>query len=144
MMTFIKKTSLSPLIPLSNWRGDRGEAYYKTANLKVYEELKELQKELKKNSTKAEKVLWEELRNKKLKFKFRRQHIIDDYVVDFVCLAKNLIIEVDGKIHTKRREYDYERTKELMSFGYRVIRFTNNEILYNLNSVMRKILTNLK
>ena len=119
---------------------------YMTARPSIYGLLKELQQERKKQTTQAEQILWEVLRGKKLGFKFRRQHIIDDFIVDFVCLEKNLIIEVDGKYHNsnEQQEADDLRTEILNSYGYKVIRFKNKELIGSIDSVLRKITETLK
>ncbi|WP_346883209.1 DUF559 domain-containing protein [uncultured Algibacter sp.] len=96
-------------------------------------------KEMRANPTKAEAVLWEALRNKKLNAKFRQQHLIGDYIVDFVCLDKKLIIEVDGKIHDSQVEADAKRTEILENDYFKVIRFKNEEVLDNINVVLEKI-----
>ncbi|MEO2059871.1 MAG: DUF559 domain-containing protein [Mesonia sp.] len=97
------------------------------------------------NPTEAERILWEQLRSKKLEgYKFRQQHLIDDFIVDFVCLSKKLVVEVDGKIHETTKEYDGERTKILEEKGFKVIRFKNEEIICNLDNVLQKILETLE
>ena len=101
--------------------------------------LLERAKEMRANPTNAEAILWEQLRNKKLDAKFRQQHLIGDYIVDFVCLRKRLIIEVDGKIHESQVEEDAKRTEILENDYYKVIRFTNEEVLGNIESVLEKI-----
>jgi len=103
-------------------------------------------KEMRANPTKAEEVLWKELKGKKLEAKFRQQHLIDDYIVDFVCLSKKLIIEVDGDYHNTPEQIvkDNERTEVLESLGYKLIRFTNKEVLTDLNSVIETIKQELK
>jgi len=92
-----------------------------------------------KGPTQAEAYLWEILRNKKLGVKFRQQHIIDIYIVDFVCLSKKLVIEIDGEFHKNRKEYDLLRTQVLNSKGFRVIRFTNQEVLSYTENVIQQI-----
>ena len=74
-----------------------------------------------------------------MKSKFRRQHIIDTYIVDFVCIKKKLVIEVDGKIHDYQTEYDAQRTQYLNLQGFRVVRFPNYDVVNNLNQVIAKI-----
>lgn len=119
---------------------------YMTARPSAYKLLKELQQENKKNSTEAERVLWESLRGKKLDVKFRRQHIIDEFIVDFVCLEKNLIIEVDGGYHTtiEQKEADDLRTQILNEIGFTVIRFTNEQIIGDIDNVLEYIESRLK
>lgn len=114
---------------------------YQTARPSTYNLLKELKNQNKKNSTQAETILWEYLRNKNLKFKFRRQHIIDMFIADFVCLEKNLIIEVDGGYHntSEQKEVDELRTQILNEIGFKVIRFTNEQVIGNTDKVIQKI-----
>ncbi len=103
-------------------------------------------KEMRKNPTESEKILWEQLKNKNLDYKFRQQHLIDDYIVDFVCLSKELIIEVDGGYHNvpEQIKLDEERTFVLNKKGFKVVRFTNEEVLGNLEIVLSKIKTELE
>ena len=98
-------------------------------------------KRMRKEPTDAEAALWELLRDKKLGDKFRRQHLIDDFIVDFVCLSKNLVIEVDGGYHNDptQKEYDEQRTLYLNEKGFKVIRFTNEEVIGNTEAVLTKI-----
>jgi very-short-patch-repair endonuclease len=112
---------------------------YITANPKNYLLIKEMRDSLKDNPTEAEKVMWEYLRNKKTGYKIRRQHIIDDFITDFVCLSKKTVIEIDGKIHLQQKEYDELRTARLNELGYEVIRFTNEEVFANPELVSLKI-----
>ncbi|GAA3595870.1 leucine--tRNA ligase [Flavivirga amylovorans] len=101
--------------------------------------LLERAKEMRANPTQAEEALWQELRNKNLDAKFRQQHLIGDYIVDFVCLDKKLIIEVDGKIHESQVDEDAKRTEVLENDYFKVIRFTNEEVLSNIESVLKII-----
>ncbi|MFV1998294.1 MAG: endonuclease domain-containing protein, partial [Acidiferrobacterales bacterium] len=95
---------------------------------------------MRKNQTEAEKRLWWHLRNRQMEgCKFRRQEVIGDYIVDFLCLEPKLIIEVDGGHHIDQYEYDQVRTKYLASLGYKVIRFWNNDVLANTPAVLEKI-----
>jgi len=117
---------------------------WNTANKQFYPYLKSDRDRLKLEMTQAEKILWEELRNKKLGVKFRRQHIIDCYIPDFASLSIKLIIEVDGKIHLKRRKEDKERTGRLEMLGYKVIRFRNEEVENDLEKVLTEISLNIE
>jgi leucyl-tRNA synthetase/very-short-patch-repair endonuclease len=101
----------------------------------------ELAKEMRKGHTEAEDILWQQLRNDKLDEKFRRQHPIDKYIVDFICLQKKLIVEVDGGYHenAEQQAYDAERTKVLFEIGFNVIRFTNDEVIKNIKNVIKQI-----
>jgi len=95
--------------------------------------------------THAEATLWEKLRAKRLNgYKFRRQHIIPPFIVDFYCAELGLIIEIDGPIHQAQNEYDQQRTKFLESFGKHVIRFTNQRILEEIDEVLCEIYTHIK
>ncbi|MGV8993204.1 MAG: leucine--tRNA ligase [Flavobacterium sp.] len=100
-------------------------------------------KDSRKNPTEAEAFLWEEIRNKKIGYKFRQQHLIEDYIVDFVCLSKGLIIEVDGGYHftPEQKQLDDERTLKLNQKGYEVIRFTNEQVLNDTEQVLKDIRT---
>lgn len=106
--------------------------------------LKTLAKNLRKESTEAETLLWRHLRNRQINnAKFRRQHIIGSYIVDFVCLEKNLIIELDGGHHSEQKKNDDIRTSSLESQGYNVIRFWNDEVLNQIKYVLEAILHEL-
>ncbi|MBT7491669.1 MAG: endonuclease domain-containing protein [Bacteroidetes bacterium] len=98
--------------------------------------------ELRKHMTKAELILWEELRNKKLLgLKFRRQHPISRFIADFYCHKHKLVIELDGEIHLKNDVAinDKKREDEIKSLGITVLRFKNNEIINHLESVLQQI-----
>ena len=105
-------------------------------------------RQLRKDQTKAEALLWERLRNRKLKgYKFRRQHPINNsYVVDFYCASRNLIIEVDGSIHDieEIKEKDKIREEFLTKWNYRIVRIKNNEIYVDIESVLERILIELE
>jgi very-short-patch-repair endonuclease len=101
---------------------------------------KEIRQELRNNPTSEETLLWKHLQHCRLGFKFRRQHSIGPYIVDFYCAKKKLIIEVDGKQHLQNLEYDEERTMYLKHLGYKVIRFWNSEINNNIQKVVSTIL----
>ena len=98
-------------------------------------------RELRKRSTKQEKVLWQELKNKKLGYKFRRQHSIGGYVADFYCAESRLVIEIDGSSHNKeiQKEYDSIRDTFLKDLNHAILRFKNEDIDNNLNEVIKKI-----
>ena len=94
------------------------------------------------NQTKAEKMLWDELRNRKLDgFKFRRLHPLKDFIVDFYCHEFSLVVELDGEYHseTEQAEYDSGRTFELEGLGFEVIRFHNKAIEEDIKIVLEKI-----
>lgn len=93
------------------------------------------------NQTKAEARLWTELRGRKLAgYKFRRQHVIDGFIVDFCCLQHDLIIEVDGPVHQMRQEYDAARSQHLIDLRYFVLRVSNHDVLENIEVVKEQIL----
>ena len=106
-----------------------------------YDLLKDYAKKNRRNSTTAENVLWQNIRNKQLGVEFRRQHVIGDFIVDFVCLDKMLVIEVDGGYHTERDqlEDDETRARILNSLGFWVVRFSNERVLLDLNNVKSDI-----
>jgi len=118
---------------------DNNKPGYITANPKNYLLIKEIRDSLKNNPTQAEKLLWLYLKNKKTGYKIRRQHIIDDFIVDFVCLNKKVVIEVDGKIHLNQKEYDELRTTRLNELEFKVIRFENEEVFLNPEKVANQI-----
>ena len=98
---------------------------------------------LRKNMTPAEKILWIELRNRRVfKARFRRQHPVDIFVLDFYCHEYKLAVEIYGEIHLRQEvaEYDDGRTHDLEQFGIKVLRFTNNDIFNNMPNVRSKIL----
>jgi very-short-patch-repair endonuclease len=99
-----------------------------------------LARTLRSQSSDAENVLWRHLRARRLMgYKFRRQTVIEPYIVDFVCLEARLIIEADGGQHSDQEAYDARRTAWLEGMGYRVMRFWNHEVLGELQSVLEQI-----
>jgi very-short-patch-repair endonuclease len=108
--------------------------------MKTPNPLFEYRRKLRREQTPAEELLWSELRGRKLGgFKFRRQHQIGRFIADFYCAEAKLIVEIDGGIHLRQVPEDSERTKDLISSGYRVIRFANAEVESNLGGVCEKI-----
>ena len=94
--------------------------------------------------TEAEKLLWKELRNRKLSgYRFRRQHTIGPFIADFCCVEARLVVELDGDRHVWRRRRDIRRTGRLKPAGYRVMRFWDREVLDNLPRILRRILQEL-
>jgi very-short-patch-repair endonuclease len=90
--------------------------------------------------TPAEAALWERLKKKRLHgLKFRRQHPLHHFILDFYCHAHQLVVEADGGIHHRQQEYDAARTEWLTQRGFRVIRFSNEEIFNDLETVLHKI-----
>jgi very-short-patch-repair endonuclease len=103
--------------------------------------LKETARTLRKNPTDTEKLLWKHLQRKQLcELKFRRQQPIGNYIVDFICFEKKLIVELDGGQHAIEQEKDKERDEWLRSEGYKVLRFWNTDVLQNLEGVLETIL----
>lgn len=117
---------------------------YKTANPAMSKFLIDKARENRKTATEAENLLWQAVRNHQLGYKIRRQHYIDRFIVDFVCLSKKLVFEVDGEIHLDQEEYDASRTYELEQFGFKVIRFKNEDVLNNIDSILSKIKSELE
>ena len=138
--TFVHKVACSAPPP------DKGEAGRGSKpqlhNLKYQENRR---RQLRKNPTEPEKRFWSWVRGKQLGTKFRRQHGIGQYIVDFYCAEFGLIIEIDGDSHYTEdaKEYDNERTAFLQSKGYQVVRFTNLEVMQNKEGVLTKLMVYL-
>ena len=117
-----------------------------TADPMQYDLLKENAVKNRSNPTEAESVMWDMLKGNKIGYHFRRQHIILDYIVDFICLEKGLIIELDGGYHNdpQQKEYDQARTAHLQRLGYTELRFKNEELLCNPDAVIHKITDTLQ
>ena len=115
----------------SNWSTD-----------KIPEPILQYARDMRKNASEAEILLWDKLRNRKLSgLKFRRQQHLEGYILDFYCHEVRLGIEVDGKYHEEKeqKEFDEQRTQYLNEFGIEVIRFTNEEVLNNIDNVLVNI-----
>jgi very-short-patch-repair endonuclease len=115
--------------------------------MKVYDEARtgavQRARQLRRDSTDAEKRLWRALRTKLPQYKWRRQMPVGPYFVDFACFAERLIIELDGGQHAGAGEYDRARTRFVESQGYRVLRFWNNDVLTNTDGVLGRIAESL-
>lgn len=113
---------------------------WQTSSPDRYDILKGFARENRKEMTDAEQWLWEHLRTIP-EFRFRRQHPIGDYIVDFVCLRLNLIIEVDGAYHNEpqQQEEDAIRSEYLREQGFIILRFKNEEVLYDTETVIQTI-----
>jgi len=109
-----------------------------------YKFLIELAKTNRRNMTYAEKSVWNCLRRNSLGFHFKRQVVVGKYIVDFICIEKKLIVEIDGDSHLGKEEYDKERTKYFGGAGFRVIRFQNEEVINSWEICENKIFTILK
>ncbi len=130
------KFSLTPALS----KGEGAKSYgYETADPALWEILKSNSQANRQNSTEAERLLWQHLRNNQTGYKIRRQHAINGYIADFVCLGKGLVIEIDGDYHQFTKEQDDLRTGVLNSEGFKVIRFTNKEVLNNTERVINAI-----
>jgi leucyl-tRNA synthetase len=136
----------SPPAPLLAERGAFAEPemsgkFFKTADKNSWGILKDLSRENRKNKTEAEDILWQELRNNQLGHKVRRQHVIDGFIIDFAFLQKRLLIEVDGGYHEEKdqKAYDEARTEYLEAHGYKILRFTNEEVINNKDAVLTRI-----
>ncbi|MFA5995007.1 MAG: endonuclease domain-containing protein [Patescibacteria group bacterium] len=114
-------------------------AVHNAAKKKIYLQLEEKAKQMRNNPTKAEVLLWDSLKMKKLGVKFRRQHVIHQFIVDFYCIEKSLVIEVDGDIHDYQKDRDEQRTYLLEKLGCKILRFRNEEILNDLKKVIKII-----
>jgi very-short-patch-repair endonuclease len=106
---------------------------------KVAKEKLQRAKELRREMTPAEKLLWQELRANKLGVHFRRQQVIQGFIVDFYCHKSALVVEVDGDIHDLQKEEDERREKVLSEMGLRIVRFRNDEVMRGLSAVVGKI-----
>ena len=103
-------------------------------------EIEEAAKKLRQNLTVSESLLWEKLRNKQLNgLRFRCQHPVGNFILDFYCPSRKLVIEIDGEIHKDQNEYDNARTFKLEEYGYRVIRFSNEQVMKDLQGVLTEI-----
>ena len=94
---------------------------------------------MRREQTPCEQILWQHLRGGKLGVKVRRQHPVGRFIADFCCIERHLIIEVDGSVHQQQCERDAERTLMLEALGYRVLRFTNQQVLYETAAVLVRI-----
>ena len=97
-------------------------------------------KALRKRLTDAERLLWRHLRNRELGgWKFKRQYPVGPFIVDFICVEKNVVIEVDGGQHAENEDQDIQRSAYLNKMGYRILRFWNNQVLEETESVLEAI-----
>jgi leucyl-tRNA synthetase len=128
----------SPPAPLR----ERGEtiSQWKTSHADKWRSLKEHGRENRRRSTPAESLLWSRLRNRQTGFKFRRQHAIGPFIVDFVCFYNRLVVEVDGEIHNFQQEEDREREAFLLENKFSILRFTNDRVLNDTDNVIDEII----
>jgi very-short-patch-repair endonuclease len=102
-------------------------------------------RELRKNLTEAERLLWKSLRLRQIEgYKFRRQQPIGEYIVDFVCFEKRLIVEVDGGQHAEEIAYDSKRDEWLKSQGFSILRFWNHQVSKEIEAVKERVLEELR
>jgi len=112
---------------------------YLTTSAKKWRALKPLTRVNRQQPTQAESILWEAIRRRALGLPFRRQQAVSCYIVDFICLPKRLILEVDGAWHDERGEYDGARDQQLKDLGYTILRFSNEAVLSSLVEVLEEI-----
>ena len=114
---------------------------YQTADPSLYHLLREHAEYNRNHPTEAEELLWQYLRRDALGVSFKRQHIIGDYIADFACISQKLIIELDGGYHQlpEQKVNDRQRAEWLESKGFRVVRFTNEELFSNIDKVLEII-----
>jgi very-short-patch-repair endonuclease len=106
---------------------------------KVTKEKLQRAKELRREMTPTEKLLWQEVRANKLGVHFRRQQVIEGFIVDFYCHKSGLVVEVDGDIHDLQKDEDARREKVLSEMGLRIVRFGNDEVVNDLSAIIGKI-----
>ena len=113
---------------------------------RIHPTIRQFARELRQPQTPPEATLWQHLRNRNLKHKFRRQHPIEVFIIDFYCARAKLLIEIDGESHFQEEQikYDRARTEYLENLGYKVIRFTNNDVRYNIDAVVSKIIDEIE
>ena len=103
-------------------------------------EIEQAARKLRNNLTPSESRLWQVLRNKQLEgLRFRCQHPVGNFILDFYCPSCKLVVEVDGEIHAYQAEYDDDRTAKLAEYGYKVLRFTNEQVMNDLPKVLAEI-----
>ncbi|RYY41113.1 MAG: endonuclease domain-containing protein [Chitinophagaceae bacterium] len=120
---------------------------YHTSDYQLYKKRIELAKGNRKNPTPAEALLWEQLKGRRLGgYKFRRQHVTGRYIVDFACLQKLLVVEVDGEIHNEGEQPQIDRNREadLRALGFTIVRFSNEEVMGDIEDVCASILDALR
>ncbi len=136
IITFRRIGVFSPSLEGEIERGWNKNMSAKISNLSS---VRTQRRKLRTNATPQEVILWSRLKNRQLGVKFRRQHSFGEYIADFYCPEKRLVVEVDGSQHMEQEKYDTERTKFFESFGLKILRFWNNEINANVDGVMMKI-----
>ncbi|MDQ8004697.1 MAG: methionine synthase [Pedobacter sp.] len=141
LLPFIEEEKKALSQPLPEGEESKSPNYH-TADPMLYPILKEFSLKHRSTPTEAENVMWQLVRSKQLEgYKFRRQHIIGQYIADLVCLDRKLVVEIDGLIHQlpENKISDEERTTWLQEEGYEVIRFTNEEVLFDTDNTLNKL-----
>jgi very-short-patch-repair endonuclease len=128
-ISFTPKERYNPLMPAKNI----------VTGQRVTKQKLQRAKELRREMTPTEKILWKELRANKLGVHFRRQQVIQGFIVDFYCHKAGLVVEVDGDVHDLQKEEDERREKVLREMGLRIVRFGNDEVERDLSAVVGKI-----
>ncbi len=112
----------------------------RTRRIRTSAAVQQRAKELRQQMTPTEKALWQRLRAKQLNgLKIRRQHPLGPFIADFYCAAHRLVIEIDGGIHKAQAERDQARTEQFEAYGYRVIRFSNEQVEQDVETVLAEI-----
>ena len=111
--------------------------------MKRHVETRDRAKKLRANLTAPERKLWNVIRANRIGVKFQRQVVLPPFVADFAARSERLVIELDGDTHAGQEAYDFARTAALQKRGYRVLRFTNSDVMGNLDGVLRAILIEL-
>jgi very-short-patch-repair endonuclease len=135
----VEKSAAMPRTAPSPARGPHRDFRWSKAGMGVRKAVQRA-RELRRNPTDTERKLWHHIRDKQMEnFRFRRQRPIGKYIVDFICLEANLVIELDGGQHADQQQYDAERTKYLTSQGLHVLRYWNNDVMQNIEGVLEDI-----
>ena len=136
--TYFGTDSLPSLVDTIHYDNEGNRISLVSYSNKIFENARSLRQ----TSTEAEETLWQELRDRKLnELKFRRQHPIDKWIADFYCHEKKLVIELYGSVHNEKEiaEYDAGREKDLKELGFNVMRFKNDEVLTDIEFVLKRI-----
>ncbi len=119
----------TPALPGGGGGMRRVDARFATEDARMYGQLKHWAREMRKEPTVSEAAMWRMLRHDNLGVRFRRQHVLGDHILDFACLKKRLVVEVDGEVHLHQKEADAIREQAIKAYGFDILRFTNDEVL---------------
>jgi ATP-dependent DNA helicase RecQ len=146
ILIFLGMETTHPTPPVPSGHEEVADYVFTTQPRIWQKKLKDYARHNRHQPTGAEACLWQALRNSRLAAKFRRQHAIEAYIVDFICISARLTIELDGEIHNapEHLEYDAGRTFMLKELGYRELRFTNSQVLTQLPQVLATIKEHLQ